>query len=69
MSNFTRTYYEDYRFPLWADAIGWLIGITTLAPLFIFGIWTAWKGKYVSEPFKLKYLYYTTTIFREVGHC
>ncbi|KAJ8958268.1 hypothetical protein NQ318_017412 [Aromia moschata] len=46
MSNFSYTYYEDYQFPLWADMIGWMIGLTTLAPLFIFGVWVVWKGGY-----------------------
>ncbi|KAJ8980755.1 hypothetical protein NQ317_013760 [Molorchus minor] len=46
MSKFSRTYYEDYIFPIWADLIGWLIGLATLAPLFIFGGWVLWKGKY-----------------------
>ncbi|KAJ8911960.1 hypothetical protein NQ315_012771 [Exocentrus adspersus] len=46
MSNFSRIYYEDYTFPLWADSIGWMIGLTTLAPLFVFGTWTLWKREY-----------------------
>ncbi|KAJ8930137.1 hypothetical protein NQ314_017103, partial [Rhamnusium bicolor] len=46
MSNFSRIYYEDYIFPLWADAIGWMMGLATLVPLFIIGGWTIWKGKY-----------------------
>ncbi|CAH0552494.1 unnamed protein product [Brassicogethes aeneus] len=46
MSNFSRTSYEGYDFPIWADMLGWMIGISTLAPLFIFGGISLWHGKY-----------------------
>ncbi|XP_049821386.1 sodium- and chloride-dependent glycine transporter 1-like isoform X3 [Aethina tumida] len=46
MANFTRTYYENYVFPLWADSLGWLIGLSTLAPLFIMAGYLWWRGEY-----------------------
>lgn len=49
MANFTRTYYENYVFPLWADSLGWLIGLSTLAPLFIMAGYLWWRGEYVSN--------------------
>ncbi|XP_066255367.1 sodium- and chloride-dependent glycine transporter 1-like [Euwallacea similis] len=39
--------YEDYVFPLWADAIGWMIGISTLLPFFILGFHVILKRKYI----------------------
>lgn len=32
------TSFRDYDFPPWADAIGWMFGLTTLIPLIAFGI-------------------------------
>lgn len=46
MVDYSPASYGDYVFPAWADAIGLLIGITTLVPLFIFGIHVLWKRDY-----------------------
>lgn len=46
MIEYTPASYEDYVFPVWADSIGWLIGITTLVPFFIGVGWVIWQGKY-----------------------
>lgn len=40
--------YEDYIFPIWADAIGILIGLATLAPMPVFLIYTCVTKEYVS---------------------
>ncbi|CAH2105840.1 unnamed protein product [Euphydryas editha] len=36
--------YEDYVFPMFADAIGWLVGISTLIFLPVGMCWALWKG-------------------------
>lgn len=47
MVTFDVASYEDYEFPVWADALGWLMGLSTLIPMPIFGIYTLIKKKYV----------------------
>lgn len=36
--------YGEYTFPGWANAIGILIGLSTLAPMLFFFIRRVWKG-------------------------
>lgn len=31
------TEFRNYTFPQWADVIGWMFGLTTLIPMFLFG--------------------------------
>ena len=54
MATFTLASYEDYSFPVWADALGWLVGITTLVPLPVCAIYVIWKRQYVSMNFTCK---------------
>lgn len=44
MVTFSLAYYEEYTFPEWADALGWLIGLTTLAPMPVFALYV-WRTK------------------------
>lgn len=42
-------YFEEYKFPVWADAIGWLLGTATLLPFPCFLIYQIIKYRKVSE--------------------
>lgn len=42
-------YFEEYRFPLWADSIGWLLGTATLLPFPCFLIYQIIKYRKVGE--------------------
>ncbi|XP_015606376.1 sodium- and chloride-dependent GABA transporter 2 [Cephus cinctus] len=44
--------YNGMVFPWWADVIGWLIGLSTLAPLPIFFFYRLWKQPVASTLFK-----------------
>lgn len=44
--------YAEYTFPWWADGIGWLIGLSTLAPMPAFFCYRIWKGPRNSSLFK-----------------
>lgn len=44
MTDIGPTEFGDYIFPAWADAFGWLIGASTLAPFVIFLIYRLIKG-------------------------
>jgi solute carrier family 6 amino acid transporter-like protein 5/7/9/14 len=46
MSTFTPASYEDYLFPLWADSLGWMMGLSTLAPFVIFAAVVLWRRQY-----------------------
>ncbi|XP_044262742.1 sodium- and chloride-dependent glycine transporter 1-like isoform X1 [Tribolium madens] len=46
MSNMTPATYEDYIFPLWADLLGWMMGLLTLVPFFVLVVVTIWKRDY-----------------------
>lgn len=35
MINMTPTEFNDYRFPQWADLIGWMVGVSTLLPFVV----------------------------------
>lgn len=59
MANFTRASYEEYLFPLWADSLGWLMGISTMAPFFIFAVYVLYKGEYVTYKTSLFLFKYT----------
>lgn len=48
MVTFSLASYEEYAFPLWADVLGILIGVTTLVPLPVMAVYTIFKRKYVS---------------------
>lgn len=48
MATFSLAYYEEYTFPVWADALGWMIGLFTLIPMPVFAVYS-WKvGSIVS---------------------
>lgn len=47
MINFTPASLNNYTFPVWADALGWLMGLSTLAPLPIFALIVLCWSKYV----------------------
>ncbi|XP_077288856.1 sodium- and chloride-dependent glycine transporter 1-like [Arctopsyche grandis] len=40
-----RASYEDYIFPAWADAIGWMIGLSTIVPMPLGLLWIVFKKK------------------------
>ncbi|KAL1493417.1 hypothetical protein ABEB36_011477 [Hypothenemus hampei] len=46
MVDYSPASYEGYVFPPGADAIGWLIGISTLVPFFVLAIHVIWKREY-----------------------
>lgn len=48
MVTFSLASYEDYKFPVWADWIGVLIGISTLVPLPVMAAYVLFQRKYVS---------------------
>lgn len=48
MINYETATFEDYIFPAWADAIGILIGLTTLVPIPIYTMYLLFKRKIVS---------------------
>ena len=64
--------YGDYVFPTWADAIGILIGLSTLAPLPIFFAYSLWKGPvswitlYKLSRSRLEYQYNESTNYVEI---
>ncbi|CAG9759976.1 unnamed protein product [Ceutorhynchus assimilis] len=41
--------YGDYVFPLWADALGWLIGISTLVPFFALLVYVLIRKEHVGR--------------------
>ena len=45
--NYLPAYYEGVEFPGWVDALGWLIGITSLVPLPVCAVYQLFRGKYV----------------------
>lgn len=47
MSTMTPATYEDYIFPKWADSLGWMMGLSTLVPFFIWAAIVVWKRNYV----------------------
>ncbi|XP_063912712.1 sodium- and chloride-dependent glycine transporter 2-like isoform X2 [Zophobas morio] len=46
MATFTAASYENYVFPLWADSLGWMMGLSTLAPFVIFVVMVLWKREH-----------------------
>lgn len=40
-----QTEFNGYIFPAWADALGWLVGFSTLVPFFVFIGYKMIKGK------------------------
>ncbi|ENN74298.1 hypothetical protein HUJ04_012626 [Dendroctonus ponderosae] len=46
MNYYSPASYEDYQFPVWADVLGLLMGLTTLVPFFAFAIHVIWKREY-----------------------
>ncbi|GJQ74717.1 hypothetical protein Trydic_g21568 [Trypoxylus dichotomus] len=49
MVTFSLASYEDYNFPVWADWLGVIIGISTLVPLPVMAIYTIFKRKYTGR--------------------
>ena len=47
MSQYVPAAYGSYKFPIWADVIGWLISISTLLPFPIFAVYRTLYGKEV----------------------
>lgn len=45
MTDIGATKFGDYEFPVWADAIGWLVGSSTLAPFVGFLIYQIIKKR------------------------
>lgn len=43
VTNLGTTSFRDYIFPIWADTIGWIIGTTTILPLFLVGVYQSIK--------------------------
>lgn len=48
MVTFSLAYYENYTFPAWADALGWMMGLATLVPMPVFAIYSWKTGTVVS---------------------
>lgn len=48
MTAITPTEFNDYVFPVWADALGWIMGASTLAPFPIFVAYRLYKKDPVS---------------------
>lgn len=38
LTGITPTQFDDYIFPVWADVLGWMFGLSTLLPFIIFAI-------------------------------
>lgn len=53
MSQYVPAGYGSYKFPAWADVIGWLISISTLLPFPIFAVYRIIYGKEVRFSFSL----------------
>ncbi|XP_060516170.1 sodium- and chloride-dependent glycine transporter 1-like isoform X2 [Cylas formicarius] len=51
MVHYSPASYEGYEFPIWADVIGLIIGLTTLVPFFIFAVYVLWKREYTGFEF------------------
>lgn len=49
LTGITATHFNGYKFPIWADSLGWLIGASTLAPFPIFLIYRVLNRKLRSE--------------------
>lgn len=49
MTDITPTEYNGYKFPWWADLLGWLMGASTLAPFLVGIIYRYFKDKPVSD--------------------
>lgn len=49
MSQYVPAAYGTYKFPAWADVIGWLISISTLLPFPIFAVYRIIYGKEVGK--------------------
>lgn len=49
MVTYSSAKYEDYVFPAWADALGWMIGIATLLPMPVFAVYIGLVQKVVSK--------------------
>lgn len=49
MTDLGATKFGDYIFPEWADAMGWMMGASTLAPLVIFAVIHLLRKPKVSE--------------------
>lgn len=54
MNYYSPASYEGYDFPVWADTLGLLMGLTTLVPFFAFAIHVIWKREYVSTNCKFR---------------
>ncbi|XP_055378881.1 sodium- and chloride-dependent glycine transporter 1-like [Condylostylus longicornis] len=50
MTEIKPTEFRDYKFPGWADALGWMIGASTLAPFPIAIIYRLFNSKLRQEP-------------------
>lgn len=48
MTAITPTEFNGYVFPVWADALGWIMGASTLAPFPIFVAYRLYKRDPVS---------------------
>ncbi|XP_034937578.1 sodium- and chloride-dependent glycine transporter 1-like [Chelonus insularis] len=53
LSKFESGYYNAYVYPKWADMIGILIGLATLAPLPLYFLYCLWKGPRDMSLFRL----------------
>lgn len=40
-----RSHFGDYKFPMWADSLGWLVGASTLAPFILMLAYHLIKGE------------------------
>ncbi|XP_032680610.1 sodium- and chloride-dependent glycine transporter 2-like isoform X2 [Odontomachus brunneus] len=60
-STYTVATYGSYKFPQWADAIGILIGLSTLAPMPIFFVVKLWQTKDYRSLFRPSPLWGPTT--------
>ncbi|KAJ1532232.1 hypothetical protein ONE63_000849 [Megalurothrips usitatus] len=49
MSQYVPAAYGSYKFPFWADVIGWLISVSTLLPFPIFAVYRIIYGKEVGK--------------------
>lgn len=56
MITFSSAVYEEYTFPMWADALGLLIGLSTLVPMPLFALHTIFFKQIVSIHFVTFYI-------------
>lgn len=62
MVTFSLAYYEEYTFPSWADALGWMIGLFTLIPMPVFAIYSWKTGSVVSTTLYIYIFHFKTKL-------